>query len=147
MANVRTMTDVVASATATQRWTGFLLSLFAVLALLLAAVGIAGVLAYLVHRGRREIGIRMALGASRGRVLALVIGRGMTFAGTGVACGTLAALALTRAMAGLVYGVAPRDPLTFASATLLLCGVAAAACAVPGLRATRIEPLEALRAE
>jgi predicted permease len=147
MAAVRTMKDVVASATATQRWTGFLLSLFAGLAILLAAVGIAGVLAYLVNRGRREIGIRMALGASRTRVLSLVVARGMTFAAAGIVCGLIAALVLVRLLAGFVYGVTPHDPVTFASVALLLAAIAAAACAIPGLRATRVEPLEALKAE
>ncbi len=147
IAKVRTMGDVVRAAMATQRWTGFLLTLFAGLALLLAAIGIAGVLAYLVNRGRREIGIRMALGASRTRVLAMVLGRGMTFAGAGILCGVVAAIPLTRVMAGLVYGVGLRDPATFASVALLLAGIAAAACAIPGLRATRFEPLEALRSE
>ncbi len=147
MADVRAMTDVVQASMSTQRWTGFLLSLFAGLALVLAGVGIAGVLAYLVNRGRREIGIRMALGASRTRVLAMVLGRGMTFAGAGIAGGVLAAIPLTRVMAGLVYGVGLRDPATFASVALLLAGIAAAACAIPGLRATRFEPLEALRSE
>jgi putative ABC transport system permease protein len=147
MANVRTMTDVVKASMSTQRWTGYLLSLFAGLALLLAAVGIAGVLAYLVNRSRREIGIRMALGASRGRVLSLVIGRGMTFAGAGIGCGLLGALLLTRVMAGLLYGVGARDPLTLAGVAVLLTAIAAAACAVPGFRASRFEPLEALRAE
>ncbi|HKD10428.1 MAG TPA: FtsX-like permease family protein, partial [Thermoanaerobaculia bacterium] len=147
MADVRTMTDVVEASLATQRWTGFLLSLFAGLALLLAAVGIAGVLAYLVNRGRREIGIRMALGASRTRVLSLVVGRGMTFAAAGIACGLAAALVLARLLAGLVYGVTPRDPATFAAVTLLLAVIAAGACAIPGLRAARVEPLEALRSE
>jgi predicted permease len=147
MANVRTMTEVVKASLDTQRWTGFLLSLFAGLALLLATVGIAGVLAYLVNRGRREIGIRIALGASRARVLSLVVGRGMTFAAAGIACGLVAALVLSRLLAGLVYGVTTRDPATFAAVALLLAAIAAAACAIPGLRAARVEPLEALRAE
>jgi ABC-type antimicrobial peptide transport system permease subunit len=80
-------------------------------------------------------------------VLGLVVGRGMTFAGAGIAAGVLAALLLTRVMSGLIYGVGPRDPLTFAAATFVLLAIAAAACAVPGLRATRFDPLEALRSE
>jgi putative ABC transport system permease protein len=147
IANVRTMTDVVKASLATPRLTGLLLSTFAGLALFLAAVGVSGVLAYLVNRRRREIGIRMALGASRANVLGLVVGRGMTFAGAGIASGVLAALLLTRVMSGLIYGVGPRDPLTFAVATFVLLAIAAAACAVPGLRATRFDPLEALRSE
>ncbi len=147
IANVRTMTDVVKASLATPRLTGLLLSTFAGLALFLAAVGVSGVLAYLVNRRRREIGIRMALGASRANVLGLVVGRGMAFAGAGIAAGVLAALLLTGVMSGLIYGVGPRDPLTFAAATFVLLAIAAAACAVPGLRATRFDPLEALRSE
>jgi predicted permease len=147
IANVRTMTDVVQASLATPRLTGLLLSIFAGLALFLAAVGVSGVLAYLVNRRRREIGIRIALGASRANVLGLVVGRGMAFAGAGIAAGVLAALLLTSLMSGLIYGVGARDPLTFASATLLLLAIAAASCAVPGLRATRFDPLEALRSE
>ena len=147
IANVRTMTDVVKASLATPRLTGLLLSTFAGLALFLAAVGVSGVLAYLVNRMRREIGIRMALGASRANVLGLVVGRGMAFAGAGIAAGVLTALLLTRVMSGLIYGVGPRDPLTFAAATFVLLAIAAAACVVPGLRATRFDPLEALRSE
>ena len=104
-------------------------------------------LAYLVNRRRREIGIRMALGASRATCSGLVIGRGLQTAGTGIAAGIVAAVFLTRLMEGLLYGVAPRDPSTFAAVALLLLGIALAASAVPALRAARVDPLEALRSE
>ena len=147
IANVRPMTDVVDTSLATPRLTGSLLSIFAGLALLLAGVGVAGVLSYLVSRRRREIGIRMALGASRANVLALVIRRGVAYAGAGIVVGAVAALYLTRLMEGLLYGVAPRDPMTFAAVTLLLLGIAVAASAVPAIRASRVDPLEALRGD
>jgi putative ABC transport system permease protein len=147
VANVRTMTQVVDASLATPRLTSSLLSVFAGLALLLAAVGVSGVLAYLVSRRRREIGIRLALGASRSNVLGLVIRRGLVTAGAGIAAGVLAALLLSRLMEGLLYGVPARDPLTFAAVALLLLGVALAASILPALRASRVDPLEALRSE
>ena len=147
IANVRPMTEVVDTSLATPRLTGSLLSIFAGLAILLAGVGVAGVLAYLVSRRRREIGIRMALGASRANVLGIVIRRGVAYAGAGIAVGAVAALFLTRLMEGMLYGVAPRDPMTFAAVTLLLLGIAVAASAVPAIRAARVDPLEALRGE
>jgi putative ABC transport system permease protein len=147
ISNVRTLRQVVDASLATPRLTGSLLSIFAGLALLLAGLGVAGVLAYLVSRRRREIGIRMALGASRAHVLGLVLRRGMTYAGAGIAAGVAAAFFLTRLMEGLLYGVAPRDPVTFAAAALALLGIALVASAVPAFRASRVDPLEALRAE
>ncbi len=147
IASVRPMSEVVDSSLATPRLTGSLLTLFAGLALLLAAIGVSGVLAYLVSRRRREIGIRMALGASRANVLGMVIGRGLLYAGVGIAVGVLAALFLTRLMEGLLYGVTPRDPVTFAVVTVLLLGIAVAASAVPAMRAARVDPLKALRSE
>jgi len=109
VASVRPMTAVVDASMATPRLTGSLLTVFAALALSLASVGVAGVLAYLVSRRRREIGIRMALGASRAEVMALVVRRGLATAGAGIAAGGIAALFLTRLMEGLLFGVAPRD--------------------------------------
>ncbi len=147
IANVRLMTEVVNASMATPRLTGTLLSIFAGLALVLAAVGVAGVLAYLVSRRRREIGIRMALGASRANVLGLIVRRGVTYAAVGIAAGVAAALFLTRLMEGLLFGVAPRDPLTFVAVSGILLVIAAAASVVPALRAARVDPLEALRAE
>ena len=147
VANVRLMTDVVDASMATPRLTGTLLTIFAGLALVLAAVGVAGVLAYLVSRRRREIGIRMALGASRANVLALILRRGVLYAGVGIAAGVAVALFLTRLMEGLLFGVAPRDPLTFVAVSAILLVIAALASLVPALRAARVDPLEALRSE
>jgi putative ABC transport system permease protein len=147
IANVRTMTDVLQSSLATPRLTGSLLTIFAALALFLAAVGVSGVLSYLVSRRRREIGIRMALGASRASVLGLVVRSGMTTAVAGTACGIGAALFLTRLMAGLLYGVTPRDPRTFAAVALVMLSIALGASAIPALRAARSNPLDALRSE
>lgn len=124
-----------------------LLAIFAGLALLLAAVGVAGVLSYLVSRRRREIGIRLALGASRAGVLGLVVRRGMAYAAVGIAVGTVAALFLSQALSGFLFGVEPRDPATFAVVVVILFAIAAAASAVPALRASRVNPLEALRSE
>ncbi len=147
IANVRPMTKVVDTSLATPRLTGALLSIFAGLALFLAAVGITGVLAYLVTRRRREIGIRMALGASTAMVVRLVLRKGLATAGTGIAAGVLGAMLLTRLMEGMLYGVAPRDPGTFLAVPLLVLAIALAASAAPALRAARVDPLEALRSE
>jgi predicted permease len=147
VANARPMTEVVDASLATPRLTGSLFSIFAGLALLLAGVGVAGVLSYLVSRRRREIGIRMALGASRANVLGLVVRRGVAYAGAGIAAGGIAALFLTRVLEGLLYGVAPRDPATFAAVVAILFAIAAVASAVPAIRASRVDPLEALRSE
>jgi putative ABC transport system permease protein len=147
IANARPMTEVVDNSLATPRLTGSLLSIFAGLALTLAAIGIAGVLAYLVSRRRREIGIRMALGASRANVLGLVIRRGVAYAGLGIVAGVVAALFLTRLMEGLLFGVTPRDPATFVAVTLILLAIALFASLIPALRAARVDPLEALRSE
>jgi predicted permease len=147
IANVRRMTDVVAASMATPRLTGSLLTIFGMLALVLAAIGVSGVLSYLVSRRRREIGIRMALGASRAGVLGLIVRRGLVTAGWGVAAGVLGGFVLTRLMEGLLYGVAPRDPATFGLVAALLLLIALLASAFPALRAARVDPLEALRAE
>jgi ABC-type antimicrobial peptide transport system permease subunit len=147
VADVRSMEAVVGASMATPRLTASLLSIFASIALVLASVGVAGVLAYLVNRRRREIGIRMALGATRAGVVALVLRRGLAWAGAGIAAGLAASLFLTRLMSGLLYGVAPRDPRTFLSVAALLTVVALLASAFPALRASRVDPLEALRTE
>jgi len=147
VANVRSMNAVVGESMAAPRLTASLLSIFAGLALVLAAVGVSGVLSYLVSRRRREIGIRMALGATRGSVLGLVLRGGLKWAGGGVAAGLLGALFLTRLMRGLLYGVAPNDPWTFAAVAMVLLSIAAGASAVPALRAARVDPLDALKTE
>lgn len=147
IADVRSMQAVVGASLSTPRLTTGLLSIFAGLALMLAAVGVSGVLAYLVSRRRREIGIRMALGATRASVVRMVVQQGLAWAGAGIASGILAALFLTRLMSGLLYGVAPRDPKTFVTVTLILFGVALAASAIPAMRASKVNPLEVLRSE
>jgi ABC-type antimicrobial peptide transport system permease subunit len=141
------MTEVVAASLATTRLTGFLMGTFAAIALLLAAVGIYGLLAYLVARRTQEIGIRMALGAGRGRILGMVLRRGLMLAGGGVAAGVAAGMALTRLMQSLLYQVRPLDAATFLTVPAVLLLAALAAGALPALRATRISPMTALRSE
>ena len=120
---------------------------FAAIALVLAAVGIYGVLAYLVARRTHEIGIRLAIGADRAQVVRMVLAQGLTLTALGLAAGLAGAVALSRLMAAVLYDVAPTDPLTFAVVIPGLLGVAAAASLVPALRAARVSPLVALRSE
>jgi putative ABC transport system permease protein len=147
VAAVQTMEDVVATSVAERRLTMLLLMIFAGAALLLAAVGIYGVIAYSVTQRTQEIGIRMALGAQRGDVLRMILRQAALLAGTGVVAGGIGALLVTRLMSGLLFNVKPTDPLTFAGVSALLAVVAIAASCVPGLRATRVDPVIALRAE
>jgi putative ABC transport system permease protein len=141
------MSEVVSTALATPRLTGFLMGTFAVIALTLAAVGIYGVLSYLVARRTHEIGIRLAVGADRLQVLAMVLKQGLTLAGIGIVTGLAAALALTRLMQSLLYQVRPSDPQTFVLVSIALIGVAVLASALPAYRATKVSPLIALRTE
>ena len=147
VAEVRPMEAVIGSSVAQPRFRTALLSLFGAAALLLAAIGIYGVLAYTVAQQTREIGIRMALGANPGRVLRLVLARGLRLAGTGTVIGVLAALMLTPLLNSLLFGVSATDPLTFAAVAGLLLGVALLACYVPARRAMRVDPMVALRYE
>ena len=142
---IQTMEQHMGESLAHQNFSMRLLSVFAGLALVLAAVGIYSVLAYGVRRRKREIAIRMALGADRGDVLRLIVGQGMRPALVGLVIGAGGALALGSVLQSLVFGVSARDPLTFGAVAALLAGVALAACAMPALRATRVEPSEALQ--
>jgi putative ABC transport system permease protein len=144
---VRPMAEVMGSSIAQPRFRTALLSLFGAVALLLAAIGIYGVLAYSVAQQTREIGIRMALGANPGKVLRLVLGRGLRLAGAGTLIGVLAALMLTQLLNSLLFGVSATDPLTFAAVAGLLLLVALLACYVPARRAMRVDPMVALRYE
>ena len=144
---IRLMTERVGESIAQPRFQAGLLNLFSGVALFLAACGIYGVLAYSVTQRQREIGIRLALGAPKRNVLSLVMRQGLTLAGIGVGIGILAALALTRVIRSLLYETTPTDPLTFVGVTVLLLAVATLACWLPARRATRIDPMEALRAE
>jgi len=147
VADIRPMADVVSISTAQRRVTMLLLVTFAILALVLAAVGIYGVVSYSVTQRTQEIGIRMALGAARGAVLRMVVGQAMALAAVGVVAGGAGAWALTRLMGALLFGVEPSDPVTFGAVSAVLALVAAVAASVPGLRATRVDPVIALRSE
>jgi putative ABC transport system permease protein len=147
IADIKTMEKIVDEELERPRFSMFLLGLFALTALLLAAIGIYGVIAYSVAQRTREIGIRMALGASRGDVLRMVGRRGAMLAGAGVVCGVAGALALTRLMKSLLFGVSPADPATFVAVCAAFVVVTVAASYIPARRATTVEPLEALRYE
>jgi len=144
---VQTMDDLLAKEVATQRFNAGALAGFAALAVLLAAVGIYGVMAYAVGQRTREIGVRMALGAERGNVLRMVLKEGLRLAVLGVVLGVAAAFGLNRLMTSLLFGVKASDPATFAVVTVALLGVALAACWIPARRATRVDPVVALRYE
>jgi putative ABC transport system permease protein len=147
LANVRTMDEWVAASAAQPRFDTALLVAFAALAVIIAAVGIYGVLAYSVSQRTREIGVRLALGAEPAAVLRLVVGEGMRVGFTGIAVGLVAAFMLSRAIASLVYGVPTRDPMTYAGVTGVLLAVALIACVLPARRASRVDPIIALHCE
>jgi predicted permease len=147
VADVRTMDDVVGASLSAPRFTSLLLGMFAALALTLSAVGIYGVLSYVVSRRAREIGIRMAVGADAPRVLRMVLGSGLLLSGVGLIIGLAAAVPAAGLMRGLLHGITPLDPATFATVAVVLTAVALGASAVPAWRATRVDPVIALKAE
>jgi putative ABC transport system permease protein len=144
---ISTFESLLARNVAQRRFQTWLLALFSALALLLAAVGIYGVMSYAVMQSTRELGIRVALGAQARDVLKLVVGKGMLLTVLGVGIGLLAAFALTRVLAGLLFDVTATDPTTFIAAPLALLAVALLACFVPARRATKVDPMVALRNE
>ena len=144
---VRPMQDIVARSISTQRMLMMLLSVFSTLALVLSAIGIYGVISYLAGQRTKEIGVRMAMGATSGDVLRLVLGEGMRITLVGVGIGLLAALGLTRLITKMIYGVGATDPITFIGVAILLTAVALLACYIPARRAMRVDPIIALRYE
>jgi putative ABC transport system permease protein len=147
LANLRTMQGVIASSVMRRRFTTLLLAIFSALALLLAAVGLYGVMSYTVSQRTREVGIRMALGARRSDVMKLVVGQGMALVGVGLGLGLLASIALRRVMSGLLFGVSATDPLVFSAFAVLMAIVALLANCLPARRAARVDPMVALRYE
>src|SRR5262249_51694045 len=144
---VKTMNQMIAERMSPKRLLTFMLAVFAGIALLLAAVGIYAVMSYTVAQRTHEIGIRMALGAQAANIFRLVVGHGVLLTGIGVTIGLAGALAMTRALSGLLYGVTATDAITFIGITVLLAFIALAACYFPARRATKVEPVVALRHE
>ena len=145
--NARTMERVINESIAPRRFAMLLLTIFAGVALLLAAVGIYGVMSYAVTQRTHEVGVRIALGASVPDILKLIVGQGMLLVLAGISIGIVGALMLTRLMSSLLYGVSPTDPVTYGALALLLAGIAFVACYIPARRATKVDPMVALRYE
>ena len=144
---LRTFEEVIGASVTRQRFLSVLLGIFAVVALTLAAIGTYGILSYMVTERQREIGIRMALGAGHGKVVGMILGQGLGIAVTGILIGIGGAYALSNLTASLLYGVSPSDPVTYAAVAGVITLVAVVACIVPTRRATRVDPLEAIRAD
>jgi ABC-type antimicrobial peptide transport system permease subunit len=145
--NVLTMEQRIAGSLARRRFSTTLLGVFAGLALILATIGIYGVMAYLVNQGTREIGIRMALGATQRTILALIVSQGLKLALSGVLIGVVASFVLGRLVSGMLFGVTATDPVTFSAIAGLLILIALIASFIPALRAARIDPMVSLRSE
>jgi ABC-type antimicrobial peptide transport system permease subunit len=147
MADIRVMSEYVTEAVASTRFTLTLISVFAGMALVLASIGLYGVISYSVRQRTREIGVRMAFGADEQNIVRLVVGRGIKLGLAGVAAGILAAFAATRTVSSLLYGVSAIDPVTFLGIPFVLVAVTIIASYVPARRAMRVDPVEALRDE
>jgi ABC-type antimicrobial peptide transport system permease subunit len=144
---IATMEELVARSLGSQRFNTLLLGLLASLALVLASVGIYGVLSYLVSQRTQELGVRMALGATRAQVVWLVLRQGLSTVAVGAALGVIGAFGLTRLLSHLLYSVSPLDPVAFIAAPVLLMSVALLATGPPALRASRVDPMEAIRTD
>ena len=145
--SINSMSEQIGKALSAMRLASTFIGIFGLLALLLAAIGLYGVMAWTVSRRTREIGVRMALGAQPGDVQRLILRQGMLLVGIGVAAGVGTALLATRLIESLLYGVSRNDPVTFAVVVLLLAAVALVACWIPARRATKVDPMVALRCE
>jgi ABC-type antimicrobial peptide transport system permease subunit len=143
----QTLIQTLSESLSQRRFSMEMIACFAATALLLAALGIYGVISYMVTERTHEIGIRLALGAQRQNILAIVLGQGLRLVLTGAAAGLIGAISIGQLMASLLYGVRPTDPMTFAVVVLLLIGVAALACYLPARRAMNVDPMVALRYE
>jgi putative ABC transport system permease protein len=144
---VQTMEQVIDQSTSQRRFESFLMSIFAALALMLAVIGIYGVLSSLVSQRTQEIGIRMALGAQMRDVLAMILSEGFLLVAVGVAIGVTGGIALSRYLSSLFFGVSPASPATYLEVSLLMLGIALIACFLPAARAARVNPMTALRYE
>jgi ABC-type antimicrobial peptide transport system permease subunit len=147
VSDLRTMEQVLDASTGSRRFSTLLLSVFAGVALVLAMIGIYGIMSWSVGQRRQEIGIRMAVGADSSKILGLIMGRGMKLACIGLLIGLAGSLALTRLLSTLLFEVSPHDPIVLGGVSLILLTVTAIACYIPARRAMRVDPLETLRSE